>query len=319
MIYYRGSILRAPTLHLSGGISRVRGSLGLFVIMIQRISVRLLLEHKGKPLIVRRADGRHSLIGKYELPGGRVHAGEQPQDAINRYAREDLGVDEKIKIDLADAFTYIDADDRGIQYAVIVYRAKVSDIKRVVSLSRHYDKFVWYRSGRPDPKRLTELAQIILGAEQPIALDNSGEGKVSFSVPTVYTDGGSRGNPGPSAAGYVLIDDSGRLVDQGGEYLGVTTNNQAEYHGVRIGLESAIKHGWRNIEVKVDSMLVVNQLNGIYKIKNRELWPIYERIKELIGEFEKVKFLHIPREMNQLADGMVNKTLDSQKRSEYNK
>ncbi|MBC7459423.1 ribonuclease HI family protein, partial [Candidatus Saccharibacteria bacterium] len=130
---------------------------------------------------------------------------------------------------------------------------------------------------------------------------------------TIFTDGGSRGNPGPSAAGFVIIDANQQAVAEGGEYLGITTNNQAEYHGVRIGLEKAIELKMKRIDFKIDSMLVVNQMKGFYKIKNRELWPVHERIRELMKQCDKVTFNHVPREFNQLADGMVNKTLDEHK------
>jgi ribonuclease HI len=131
---------------------------------------------------------------------------------------------------------------------------------------------------------------------------------------TIYTDGGSRGNPGPSAAGYVILNPGQEVIAEGGEYLGITTNNQAEYHGVRIGLEKALELKYRRVDFKIDSMLVVNQMKGFYKIKNRELWPIHERIRELMKKFDKVTFSHVAREFNQLADGMVNKTLDAHAR-----
>ena len=127
----------------------------------------------------------------------------------------------------------------------------------------------------------------------------------------IYSDGGSRGNPGPSASGFVVMNEREEVLHQGGMYLGITTNNQAEYHGVRLGLEKALEMGAQTIDFRMDSLLVVNQLNGIYKIKNRELWPIHERIKELVTHFEKVTFSHVHREFNQLADGMVNKILNA--------
>lgn len=131
----------------------------------------------------------------------------------------------------------------------------------------------------------------------------------------LYADGGSRGNPGPSAGGFVLLDMSDQILHENGKYLGITTNNQAEYHSLKGGLEAALKIGARTVHVYMDSMLVVNQLKGQYKVKNRDLWPIYEAIKKLVENFDKVTFTHVPRELNKLADGMVNKTLDSQKTS----
>ncbi|MDQ3123269.1 MAG: 4a-hydroxytetrahydrobiopterin dehydratase [bacterium] len=129
----------------------------------------------------------------------------------------------------------------------------------------------------------------------------------------LYADGGSRGNPGPSAGGFVLLDMSDQILHENGKYLGITTNNQAEYHSLKGGVEAAIKIGAKTVHVYMDSMLVVNQMKGIYKVKNRDLWPIYEAIKKLTENFDKVTFTHVPREYNKLADGMVNKTLDSVK------
>lgn len=129
----------------------------------------------------------------------------------------------------------------------------------------------------------------------------------------LYSDGGSRGNPGPSAGGFVLLDmDDNELVSSG-KYLGITTNNQAEYHSLKGGLEAAKKMQVQTVHVYMDSQLVINQMLGIYKIKNRDLWPIHQAIKDLLPSFKKVTFTHVPRELNKLADAMVNETLDSRK------
>jgi len=127
----------------------------------------------------------------------------------------------------------------------------------------------------------------------------------------LYADGGSRGNPGPSASGYVLLDMGGRIVLRAGQYLGVTTNNQAEYQALKLGLEHAL-HDYQSREAHVymDSMLVVNQMKGIFKIKNRDLWPVHNACLELVKKFDKVSFDHVPRELNKLADDEVNKALD---------
>lgn len=129
----------------------------------------------------------------------------------------------------------------------------------------------------------------------------------------IYADGGSRGNPGPSAGGFVILDEDDQVLHESGKYLGITTNNQAEYHSLKGGLEAALKMGCRVVHVHMDSLLVVNQMKGIFKVKNRDLWPIHEAIKELVPKFEKVTFTHVPRELNKLADSMVNQTLDARK------
>lgn len=129
----------------------------------------------------------------------------------------------------------------------------------------------------------------------------------------IYSDGGSRGNPGASAAGYVILSgDEAQVLERGGRYLGITTNNQAEYQAVKLALEAATKFDGRSVQAYVDSQLVARQLNGVYKVKNKELWPVHEAIKELVSQFESVTFTHVNRKHNQLADDEVNKILDAQ-------
>jgi ribonuclease HI/pterin-4a-carbinolamine dehydratase len=128
----------------------------------------------------------------------------------------------------------------------------------------------------------------------------------------IYADGGSRGNPGPSAGGFAVLDMQGNSLFENGKYLGITTNNQAEYHSLKGGLEAALAMGARTVHVYMDSMLVINQMKGIYKIKNRDLWPIHQAIQELVSKFDHIDFTHVPRELNKLADSLVNKTLDAE-------
>ena len=276
--------------------------------MTQRISVRIRLVQGDKILLVRRSDGRESILGRYELPGGRVKEDEQPEDAVRRFLYDQVGVKD-VSIRLSDVMTYQD-EGLGAQYAVIVYVVPVGNSKRMITLGAHHDKYVWYTPGKIDGMTLTDVSQMILGTAMALPLENESQEEGSRNGAFIYTDGGSRGNPGPSAAGYVVIK-AGEIIDQGGEYIGITTNNQAEYHGVKLGLEAALRLGIEEVEVRVDSMLVVNQLNGIYAIKNRELWPINERVQGLIGQFKRIKFSFVPRELNQLADGMVNRTLNA--------
>ncbi len=128
----------------------------------------------------------------------------------------------------------------------------------------------------------------------------------------LFADGGSRGNPGPSASGYVLLDMDDNVLVENGVYLGITTNNQAEYQALKFGLEQALKMGVREVAVYMDSMLVINQMKGIFKVKNRDLWPIHQSIKDTAAQFKKVSYTHVPRELNKLADAEVNKSLDAE-------
>lgn len=128
----------------------------------------------------------------------------------------------------------------------------------------------------------------------------------------INADGGSRGNPGPSASGFVIQDETGEVVlEAGGKFLGVTTNNQAEYRAVLFALERAKELGVEDIIFRLDSLLVVNQMKGIFKVKNKDLWPIYEEIKKLCTEFNSVEFQHVLREFNKLADAEANRLMDA--------
>jgi ribonuclease HI len=127
----------------------------------------------------------------------------------------------------------------------------------------------------------------------------------------LYADGGSRGNPGPSASGFAISDMEGQSIVKKGIYLGVTTNNQAEYQALKLGLEEAAKLQVQNVHVYMDSLLVINQMLGKFKVKNRDLWPIHAAIKELVPKFKKVSFTHVPRELNKVADREVNIALDN--------
>lgn len=130
----------------------------------------------------------------------------------------------------------------------------------------------------------------------------------------IYTDGGSRNNPGPAALG-VYFSDFNKVYSQ---FLGIATNNEAEYQAVIFALKKAKqligKEKAKNaqIEIKADSELVVKQLNGEYKLKEEKLVPLFIEIWNLKQDFKKVEFTYIPREQNKKADAMVNKELDSQ-------
>lgn len=286
--------------------------------MKQKVSVRAIVRDNNKTLLLKRANGRETILGKYELPGGKIDYGEQPEDALRRHMRHDTGLAIE-GIYLHDVLTYIDRDDRDIQYMFLLYGANVSS-RSVITLSENYSRYQWWGAEELHQEGLTESARLLLGASvrqnegRQIELggsDDAAANQQSGGHLVVYSDGGSRGNPGPSASGFVVMNERGDVIHQGGLYLGITTNNQAEYHGVRLGLEKALELGAKAVSFRTDSLLVANQLNGVYKIKNRELWPINERIRDLVAQFESVTFSHVRREYNQLADGMVNKILNA--------
>jgi len=126
----------------------------------------------------------------------------------------------------------------------------------------------------------------------------------------IYTDGGSRGNPGPSATGWLIYDAQNlELLTYGGKFLGESTNNEAEFTALLEAITKALEYTPDEISCFLDSELLVRQLNGQYKIKAPHLKEIIEKIFDKVG-FVKVKFQHVLREKNKEADSIVNKILD---------
>lgn len=125
-----------------------------------------------------------------------------------------------------------------------------------------------------------------------------------------YTDGGSRGNPGPAGAG-VVIKRGQTTVATISKALGITTNNVAEYTALLLALEKCLELGCRAVEVRMDSELIVRQMLGQYRVKNAGLIPLFEKAKGLSGQFASFSIVHVRREFNKEADSLANKAMDS--------
>lgn len=126
----------------------------------------------------------------------------------------------------------------------------------------------------------------------------------------VHGDGGSRGNPGPAAAAAVLLTASGEVIEKRSEFMGVATNNQAEYLAVELGLRALRELGYTKADFFLDSQLVVRQLNGQYKVKHPEMKNAFDRIQALKKGLD-VTFTHVLRVDNTIADTVVNECLDA--------
>ncbi len=127
----------------------------------------------------------------------------------------------------------------------------------------------------------------------------------------LWTDGGSRGNPGPAAFAYVLEADDGTVLDARGEAIGVATNNVAEYSALVAGLRRAVDAGVAELEVRSDSELMVKQMRGEYRVKNRDLQTLFVEASRAAREVGRVTYVHVRREHNELADRLVNEALDA--------
>ena len=134
----------------------------------------------------------------------------------------------------------------------------------------------------------------------------------------VYTDGGSRGNPGPAAIGAVFADERGRTLESYARAIGRKTNNEAEYEAVLFALSKAralfgkARVKGMDVEVRMDSELVARQLNAEYKVEEEHLWPLFMKIWNTRLDFGRLTFRHVPREQNREADRLVNQALDSE-------
>jgi len=127
---------------------------------------------------------------------------------------------------------------------------------------------------------------------------------------TIYTDGGARGNPGPAGIGAVLYDEEFLVKAEISEYLGIATNNQAEYRALIAAFQKAQELGATELACFLDSELVVRQLNREYKVKNKDLAPLFLAIHNLSLNFQKIAYTHIPRERNAAADRLANAAMD---------
>jgi ribonuclease HI len=155
-------------------------------------------------------------------------------------------------------------------------------------------------------EKLAELAESTLQPLEP-ALIPSKARKIR-----VFSDGASRGNPGPAGAGAVLIGDDGTIIAKIGKFLGNQTNNYAEYMGFLIGMEHALRQGATDVEAIADSELLVRQLQGTYRVKSENIRPLFEQAKQLLSRFRVATIRHVPRKENQLADEMSNRAIDEQ-------
>ncbi|MCY3922946.1 MAG: ribonuclease HI family protein [Chloroflexi bacterium] len=125
-----------------------------------------------------------------------------------------------------------------------------------------------------------------------------------------YADGASRGNPGPAAYGAVLCDLDGEELDAWGNPIGRATNNVAEYHGAIAAVEAALERGATELELRLDSELIVRQLEGRYRVKNKQLKPLFDQLSALIDRLDSFQPTHVRRHLNQRADAMANEALD---------
>ncbi|MBR0134399.1 reverse transcriptase-like protein [Candidatus Saccharibacteria bacterium] len=288
--------------------------------MKQRIRVTAICKNEDDVLLLKRAGGRVEGVFNFELPTGKIVFGEQPEEAMARVIYENLGV-QASKIQLTDVVTFTGLKDSSEQGNLfIVFEVQLQDTTIKLFADR-YSSYKWVQ--------MNEVSSVTLAEESLMVLQITGtktgtlatkivrvgeENKQVLPVSdfaTIYTDGGSRGNPGPSGLGYYIIGPDGKELKRGGEFLGFSTSRLAEYYGLKEGLEQAIELGLKRVHFKSDSLMMVNQMNGIYKVKNPDLMQIHADVLKLLENLEAYSFTHVPRELNVEADAEVNKVIDA--------
>lgn len=283
--------------------------------MRQKVVIRAVVHQHGKVLLLRRHGGRPSIAGKYELPGGSLHLNEQPVDALKRSLQIHAGIEPE-SYALRDVVSFLDPDRRDLQYTFIVYDVVLPKGRGSrVTLDDEYHNYMWADAKTVNGGLLTNSTKIILNIGTDAIADPDfvkvrGEDEQNLKTLVIHSDGGSRGNPGPSASAYVIMDTDGKLVAQGGRFLGWNDSGMAEYIAVELALKKAAELKAEVVEYYSDSLMVVNQINGLFQVKNPEFKDVHDRIMKLLFNFRRVKFTHVHREYNRIADSLVNRILD---------
>jgi probable phosphoglycerate mutase len=138
-------------------------------------------------------------------------------------------------------------------------------------------------------------------------------------VITAHVDGGARGNPGPAGYGAVITDDQGQILAELYDGIGIATNNVAEYRGLLAALQWALEHGHTRLHVRADSLLIVEQMRGNYRVKHEGLIPLHQQARSLVNRIGQVTFEHVRREQNKEADRLSNLGMNLVDRGETKK
>ena len=297
-----------PTVFILRGNNKVTEALGLFRFMKQRIRVAAIIQREGEVLIMKKSQGRVDAAPVWELPTGKIKFGEQPEEAIDRTLEEYLDVEVTKRTVLKDVVTFLAPQGASqLSNMYIVYEVTLAQDTKINAKER-YSAYKFIKPEEMSNYNLDETSIIVLEMEGRISSRHNYK-EVANSA-TVYVDGSSRGNPGPSGIGYYIVGEDGHLVEQGGEFIGFATSRVAEYYALKKGVERALELGLTSARFVSDNLMMINQMNGVYKIKNRDILPIYDDIQELLTRFEACAFTHVKREQNTQADAEANRAIE---------
>ncbi len=261
-------------------------------------------------MLLKRFRGRIDTAPSWELPTGKIRFGEQPEEAMGRSMYEYLGVQVE-SMQLKDVITFTDLNESSQQANLyIIYDIKLKEGAKIVTAER-YSAYKFVKNAEMSSIKLDEATVQVLMIEGGRVLSvPSAESMAAASGATVYVDGGSRGNPGPAGIGYYIVGEDGKVIKRGGEFIGFATSRVAEYYALKEGCEQAIELGLKRVRFVGDSLMMINQMRGIYQVKNQDIRGIYQDVQGLLKQFEAVAFVHVKREMNSAADKEVNLAID---------
>ena len=277
--------------------------------MKQRIRVVGIIRNNEGVLILKRNRGRSETPIFWELPTGKIKFGEQPEEAMARSLTEYTGLN-AASIKLRDVITFLAPEGSSqLSNLYIVYEIGIIDDSKPIPRDR-YTAYKYIKDFTNSTVRLTETSRSVVEIiEEKSVTDHTSSRETANSI-VINVDGASRGNPGPAGIGYCIHDNNGQIVEQGGEFIGFATSRVAEYYAMRKGIERAIELGYKTVRFISDSLMVVNQLSGIFTVKNQDIIPIYEEILGKLEQFEAVSFSHVPRTKNAIADSEANAAID---------
>lgn len=281
--------------------------------MKQRIRVVGIIRNERQVLVMKKMQGRLDGAPLWELPTGKIKFGEQPEEAIDRTLEEYLGVEVTKKTELHDVVTFMAQNPSlgasQLSNLYIVYDISLNSGTKITAQER-YSAYKFINPEDMGNYRLDEASAIVLEMEERIS-EHINYKEVANSA-TVYVDGSSRGNPGPSGIGYRIVGGDGQVLAEGGEFIGFATSRVAEYYALKEGCEQAIRLGLKSVRFVSDNLMMVNQMKGVYKVKNQDILPIYDSIQKLLSNFEACAFMHVAREQNMRADRQANLAIDRQ-------
>ena len=275
--------------------------------MKQRIRVVAIVRDGDKVLVLKRNRGRTETPVFWELPTGKIKFGEQPEEAMARSLEEDVGITADT-IKLKDAITFVALEGSSrLDNLYIIYDVTTKDKPNP---KMRYTTYKFTNDFAASGIHLNSGSQAVLEIEDDKGIISNRSHRETASSATINVDGASRGNPGPSGIGYVIKDATGNTIDKGGEFIGFTTARSAEFFAMKKGIERAIDLKIKSAQFISDSLMLVNQLNGVMKPKNSDIIPIFNDIQDLLTNFDAASFTHVPRSENMPADTEANLAID---------